>query len=118
DVPDIIVEGEESGELLVLGWGSTYGAIKEAIMHIKAKGYSVSQAHISYINPFPSNLGEVLNRFKKILLPELNCGQMAFILRAKFLKDIIQFNKVQGQPFKVAEIENKIIEVLGGKNGN
>jgi len=118
DIPELIVEGDQQGELLVLGWGSTYGAIKEASRHIQAQGYNASQAHIRYISPFPKNLGNVLNRFKKILLPELNTGQMANVIRSTFLRDVIQFNKVQGQPFKVAEIENKIIEVLGGHNGN
>ncbi|MEG8946113.1 2-oxoacid:acceptor oxidoreductase subunit alpha [Rosettibacter firmus] len=116
-IPDLVVEGEQEGELLVLSWGSTYGAIKEAIENIKSKGYKASQAHLRYINPFPKNLGDVLNRFKKILIPELNMGHLAFIIRSKFLKDVIQLNKVQGRPFKVSEIENKIIEVLGGKNG-
>src|SRR3972149_1081286 len=118
DIPELIVEGDQQGELLVLGWGSTYGAIKEASRHIQAQGYNASQAHIRYISPFPKNLDNVLNRFKKILLPELNTGQMANVIRSTFLRDVIQFNKVQGQPFKVAEIENKIIEVLGGHNGN
>lgn len=118
DIPELIVEGDQQGELLVLGWGSTYGAIKEAIRHIQAQGYNASQAHIRFISPFSQNLGNVLNRFKKILLPELNTGQMANVIRSTFLQDVIQFNKVQGQPFKVAEIESKIIEVLGGHNGN
>jgi len=118
DIPELIVEGDQQGELLVLGWGSTYGAIKEASRHIQAQGYNASQAHIRYISPFPKNLDNVLNRFKKILLPELNTGQMANVIRSTFLRDVIQFNKVQGQPFKVAEIENKIIEILGGHNGN
>lgn len=117
-IPDLVVEGEQEGELLVLGWGSTYGAIKEAIYNVKKKGYNVSQAHLRYINPFPKNLGEVLNRFKKVIIPELNLGHLALLIKGKFLKDVIQLNKVQGRPFKVAEIENKIIEVLGGKNGN
>ncbi len=118
DVPDLIVEGDQQGELLVLGWGSTYGAIKEGIRHIEAQGYKASQAHLRYIHPFPKNLGDVLSRFKKILLPELNLGQMATVIRSTYLRDVIQFNKVQGQAFKVAEIESKIIEVLGGHNGN
>jgi 2-oxoglutarate ferredoxin oxidoreductase subunit alpha len=118
DIPDMVVEGDQQGELLVLGWGSTYGAIKEAIRHIQAQGYNASQAHLRFLHPFPQNLGSVLSRFKKVLLPELNLGQMATVIRSTFLRDIIQFNKVQGQPFKVAEIERKIIEVLGGHNGN
>ena len=118
DIPDLVVEGDQEGELLVLGWGSTYGAIKEAIRHIQLQGYKASQAHLRYLHPFPKNLREVLNRFKKVLLPELNMGQMATVIRSTFLREVIQFNKVQGQPFKIAEIENKIIEVLGGQNGN
>jgi 2-oxoglutarate ferredoxin oxidoreductase subunit alpha len=117
DIRDLVVEGDQEGELLILGWGSTYGAIKEGIRHAKEKGYNASQVHLRYINPFPKNVSDVLNRFKKILIPELNMGQMATVLRSTFLRDVIQFNKVQGQPFKVAEIENKIIEVLGGNNG-
>ncbi len=118
DVPDLIVEGDQQGELLVLGWGSTYGAIKEGIRHIEAQAYKASQAHLRYLHPFPKNLGDVLSRFKKILLPELNMGQMAKVIRSTYLRDVIQFNKVQGQAFKVTEIESKIIEVLGGHNGN
>lgn len=118
DIPDLIVEGDQSGELLVLGWGSTYGAIKEAIWHVKDKGYKASQAHLRFIHPMPKNVRDVLSRFKKVLIPELNMGQMATLIRSTFLREVIQFNKVQGQPFKVIEIENKIIEVLGGKNGN
>lgn len=117
DIPDLIIEGDQQGELLVLGWGSTYGAVHEAIRHVKAQGYNASQAHLRFINPFPKNLDNVLSRFKKILIPELNTGQMAALIRSSFLREVIQFNKVQGQPFKVAEIENKIIEVLGGHNG-
>ena len=117
DIPDLAVEGDESGELLVLGWGSTYGAIKEAVRHIKTKGYNASQAHLKYLNPLPKNLGDVLGKFNKVIIPELNLGQMASVIRSTYLREVIQFNKVQGQPFKVIEIENKLIEVLGGKNG-
>ncbi|MEW6508950.1 MAG: 2-oxoacid:acceptor oxidoreductase subunit alpha [Bacteroidota bacterium] len=116
-VPDAEVEGEQSGELLILSWGSTYGAIKEGIRKVAAEGYKASLLHLRYIHPFPKNLGDILKRFKKILIPEMNKGQMATIIRSTFLIDVIQFNKVKGQPFKVAEIENKIYEVLGGENG-
>jgi 2-oxoglutarate ferredoxin oxidoreductase subunit alpha len=116
-VPDAEVEGDKSGELLILSWGSTYGAIKEGIRKAAAEGYKASHLHLRYIHPFPKNLGDVLKNFKKILIPEMNKGQMATIIRSTFLMDAIQFNKVKGQPFKVAEIENKIYEVLGGKNG-
>ncbi|MCL4547193.1 MAG: 2-oxoacid:acceptor oxidoreductase subunit alpha [Bacteroidetes bacterium] len=117
DVPELEVEGDQEGELLILGWGSTYGSITEAIKDAKAKGYKASHAHLRYLNPFPKNIQDVLKRFKKVLIPELNLGQLAFLIRSTFLIDVIQLNKVQGQPFKILEIENKIIEVLGGKNG-
>lgn len=116
-VPDAEVEGDKSGELLIVSWGSTYGAIKEGIRKASAEGYKASHLHLRYIHPFPKNLGDVLKNFKKILIPEMNKGQMATIIRSTFLIDAIQYNKVKGQPFKVAEIENKIYEVLGGKNG-
>ncbi len=116
-IPELVVEGEQEGELLVLSWGSTYGSIKEAMRNVKAKGYKASHAHLRYINPFPKNLAEVLGKFKKVLLPELNTGQMAFLIKSQFMVDVIQLNKYQGQPFKISEIENKIIEVLGGNNG-
>jgi len=102
--------------LLVLTWGSTYGATKEAIRNTGLKGHKAAHAHLRYINPFPKNLGDVLNRYKKVLIPELNLGHLASIVKSTFLKEVVQFNKVQGRPFKVAEIENKIIETLGGKN--
>lgn len=117
EIPELTVDGDQEGELLVLSWGSTYGAVKEAIENVKTKGYNASHTHLRYLNPFPKNLGNILNRFKKVLIPELNMGHLAFLIRSKFLKDVIQFNKVQGRPFKVVEIENKIIEVLGGSNG-
>ncbi|MCE1189148.1 MAG: 2-oxoacid:acceptor oxidoreductase subunit alpha [Ignavibacteria bacterium] len=117
EIPDLEVDGEAEGDLLVLGWGSTYGPIHEAIRKVRKKGFKVSQAHVSYINPFPKNMGDVLKRFKKILLPELNLGQLSKIIQAKYLIEVLPFNKVQGLPFKVAELEEKIIEVLGGDNG-
>ncbi len=116
DVPDLVVDGEQEGELLVVGWGSTYGSIKEAITRLRKQGYKVSQAHFKYINPMPKNTGDVLKRFKKVLVPELNLGQFASLLRNEFLVPVIQFNKVQGLPFKIAELEVKMIELLGGKD--
>ncbi len=118
DIPDIVVEGDQSGELLLLSWGSTYGAIREGIRGAARLGYKSSHAHLNYLNPFPKNLKEVLSNFKKVLVPELNLGQLATIIRSTYLLEVLQYNKVQGQPFKVAEIEKKIIDVLGGNNGN
>lgn len=117
DIPLLEVDGEQEGELLVIGWGGTYGAIKEAVAKARTLGYKVSQAHFQYVNPFPKNTGEVLKKFKKVLLPEINLGQLAKLLRSEYLVDIIQFNVVRGLPFKVSDITEKIKEVYGGKNG-
>ncbi len=117
DIPLLEVDGEQEGELLVIGWGGTYGAIKEAVAKARTLGYKVSQAHFQYVSPFPKNTGEVLKKFKKVLLPEINLGQLAKLLRSEYLVDIIQFNVVRGLPFKVSDITEKIKEVYGGKNG-
>ncbi len=117
DIPELVVDGDQKGELLVLSWGSTFGAIKEAIVKVEANGKKVSHAHLSHLNPFPKNLGDILKNFDKVMVPELNLGQLASVIRSTYLCDVIQFNKVQGQTFKVSEIENKLMEVLGGNNG-
>ena len=116
DIPELEVRGEQEGDLLVLGLGSTYGAINEAMNRIQARDIKISQAHLKYINPLPRNLGDVLKRFKRILVPEINLGQLAMILRSEYLIDIIQYNKVQGLPFKASEIEEKILNLLGVEN--
>lgn len=115
DIPDLEVMGDQDAELLVIGWGGTYGAITEAVERVRKKGLKVARAHFRYLNPVPKNTGEVLKRFKKILCPELNMGQLSKILRNEFLVDIEPFNKIQGLPFKSSEIENKINVILGGK---
>ena len=115
-IPDLEVDGAQEGEILVIGWGGTFGAIKEAVIHCRKKGYKVSQAHFSYIHPFPKNTEKVLKSFKHVLLPEINLGQLSKILKSEFLIPIEQFNVVRGLPFRVGDIENKIIEVLGGNN--
>ncbi len=117
DIPDLEVVGEESGELLVLGWGGTYGAITEAVMKVRKAGYKVSQAHLKYINPLPKNTGEVLKRFKKILIPEINLGQLSKLIKSEFMIPVIQFNVVRGLPFRTTDIEIKIIDTIGGSNG-
>ena len=115
-IPELEVDGEEEGELLVIGWGGTKGSIIEAVNDARRKGMKVSRAQLQYINPFPKNLGEVLSKFKKVLVPENNMGQLAAILRDKFLVPVIQFNKMRGLPLKTFEITEKIAEVLGGNN--
>ncbi len=117
DIPDLHVIHEQEGELLVLGWGSTHGAITEAVTRCRNNGLKVSHAQLKYLNPFPKNTGEVLKRFKKILIPEINLGQLAMLIRSKYLIDVLQFNKVRGLPFKAAEIEDEIEKILGGNNG-
>ncbi len=112
-IPDLHVHGDAKGDLLVLGWGGTIGAIRHAVDNARAHGYSVSCAQLRYLNPLPANTGTVLKNFKHVLVPELNLGQLSLILRAKYLVDIIGLNKVQGQPFKTSEIENRIYELLG-----
>ncbi|GMV85866.1 MAG: 2-oxoglutarate ferredoxin oxidoreductase subunit alpha [Dehalococcoidia bacterium] len=113
DIPDLEVAGPETGDLLVLGWGGTYGAITSATQNARKRGLSVASAHLRYLNPFPGNLETVLRRYRKVLIPELNTGQLALLIRGRFMVDAIPFNKISGQPFKIAEIEGKIDEVLG-----
>lgn len=115
DIPKLEVDGDSSGELLVAGWGGTYGAIKEAIIKVRKKGYKVSQVHFRYLNPFPGNTGEVISSFKKILVPEINLGQLATVLRSQFLIPVEQLNVVRGLPLRTADIADKIIELLGGE---
>jgi 2-oxoglutarate ferredoxin oxidoreductase subunit alpha len=112
-IPPLEVFGPQSGELLVIGWGGTYGTIRSAVERAQRKGQSVAQAHLRYLNPMPKNTGEVLRRFKKVLVPELNSGQLLLLLRAAYLVDAVGLNKVQGKPFLVSEIEAKIEEMLG-----
>jgi 2-oxoglutarate ferredoxin oxidoreductase subunit alpha len=114
DIPPLEVEGDESGDLLVLGWGSTYGAIKTAVSAKRAEGKSVSHAHLRYLNPFPRNLGEVLYRFKHVLVPEINLGQLLKVIRAKYLVPAVGYNRVQGLPLRSIDVETKIDEILRG----
>ena len=113
DVPDVDVTGPERGDLLLLGWGGAYGAITSASERARAEGKAVASAHLRHLNPFPANLGEVLSRYDKVLIPELNNGQLSVLIRACYLVDAIPFNKIAGQPFKISEISGKIDEVLG-----
>lgn len=114
-IPEQEVFGPEEGELLVVGWGSSYGAIHAAVTQAQAKGLSVAQAHIRYINPFPRNLGYLLQRYRHILVAEMNMGQLALLLRSHYLRDLYTLNKVQGRPFKISEISHKIDEILVGE---
>jgi 2-oxoglutarate ferredoxin oxidoreductase subunit alpha len=112
DLPLAKTEGDEKGDLLVVGWGGTYGAIRTAVQKKRKEGKSVSHLHLKYINPFQNNIGDILKSFKHILVPELNLGQLSLLLQAKYLIPVIKLNKVQGLPFKANEIEAKIDEIL------
>ena len=111
-VPEQTVMGPEYGELLVVGWGSTYGAIRSAVRRAQAQGYPVAAAHLRYLNPFPRNLGDILTRYRKVLVPEMNMGQLALLLNARYPVEVISYPKVQGLPFKISEISTKIDELL------
>ncbi len=109
DVPlQTVAQGEETGDLAVVGWGSTFGAIEEAVRALRAEGHRVSHVHVRYLHPFPRNLGEVLARFPRLLVPELNTGQLLALLRARYLVPAVGLNKVAGRPFRVAEIADAV----------
>ncbi len=108
DIPPLTVHGPDKGALLVLGWGGTFGAIRTAVERAQRKGLSVAHAHLRYLNPFPANTENLLRRYRKVLVPELNGGQLRFLLRGEFLLDVVGLSKVQGRPFTVREIEEAI----------
>jgi 2-oxoglutarate ferredoxin oxidoreductase subunit alpha len=113
DIPPLEVFGPQSGDLLILGWGSTYGAIRSAVERLQAEGWSVGHAHLRHLNPLPKNTEQVLRSFKKVLLPEVNLGQLAMLLRSRFLIDIVGYNRVRGKPFRIAEIKGAAEQLLG-----
>jgi 2-oxoglutarate ferredoxin oxidoreductase subunit alpha len=112
DIPDVEVDDEGGAELLVLGWGSTWGSIQAAVRRVRAAGKRVAHAHLVHLNPFPSNLGDLLQSYPKILVPEMNLGQLSRLVRAEYLVDAKSLNKIQGVPFRAASIEEKILELL------
>jgi 2-oxoglutarate ferredoxin oxidoreductase subunit alpha len=112
DIPSTQVNGADSGDLVVVGWGSTYGSIAAAVGQARSEGKSVSHVHLRYLNPLPRDLGDVLQRFRHVLVPEMNMGQLVRLLRAEYLVDAVGLNKIQGLPFKVSEITNRIKQIL------
>ncbi len=113
DIPPLEVEDPEGGaRVLVLGWGSTYGPIGAACRRVRAAGGSVAQAHLRYLNPFPANTGEVLRRYDRVLVPEMNLGQLNLLIRGRFLVDALGYNRVRGLPFKAEELAHVIQEVI------
>jgi 2-oxoglutarate/2-oxoacid ferredoxin oxidoreductase subunit alpha len=107
-----LAAGEIGGDVLVLGWGSTYGSIKTAVKELIDEGHKVAHAHLTYINPMPKNIEGIIKSFKKVIIPELNDAQMVNIIRSKFLVPAIPYNKIKGMPFTVQEIKSKVLEVL------
>ncbi len=112
DIPELKVDGPDTGDVLVIGWGGTFGALRTAVQRLQRKGHKVAHAHLRYLNPMPRNTGDVLKRYKKVLVPELNAGQLRFLLRGQFLVDAVGLNKIQGRPFLVIEIEQKVEQML------
>ena len=113
-IPEQDVLGPASGDLLVVGWGGTYGAIRTAVLQAQREGLSVAHAQVRYLNPFPSNFGELMKRYKTVLVPELNRGQLAFLIRGQFGLHVESLTKVQGKSFKISEVHAKIQEILKG----
>ena len=112
-IPPLHIIGKPTGKLLVIGWGGTHGAIASAVDALRKEGHdSVTSVNLRYLNPFPSDLGDLIKGFDKVLIPELNTGQLALLIRAKYMVDAIPMSKIKGRPFKVSEIRNRILELL------
>jgi len=110
DIPELEVDDPDGeADLLVVGWGSTYGPIGAAIRRVRKRGLRVAHAHLHHLNPFPRNTGDVLGRYRKVLVPEMNLGQLALLLRAEFLVDAVSYTQVRGRPLSAAELEDAIV---------
>ena len=113
DIPPLEVDDPDGdAELLILGWGSSLGTIRAAARRVRAEGRKVATAHLRHLNPFPSNTGEVVTAYRKVLIPEMNLGQLALLIRARFLVDAVSFTKVQGLPIFAEDLEEEILRVL------
>ncbi|MBW5487223.1 2-oxoglutarate ferredoxin oxidoreductase subunit alpha, partial [Streptomyces bambusae] len=111
-VPDVEVDDPDHARTLVLGWGSTYGPVTAAVRRLRVAGLPVAQAHLRHLNPFPRNLGDVLRRYDKVVVPEMNLGQLATLIRAKYLVDAQSYTQVNGMPFKAAQLAQVIEEAI------
>jgi 2-oxoglutarate ferredoxin oxidoreductase subunit alpha len=112
DIPLLEVFGPSSGDLLILGWGSTYGAIRSAVERLTAEGASVAHAHLRHLNPFPRNTETVIGSYRRVLIPEVNLGQLLMLVRSKFLVDAVGYNRVRGKPFRIVEIVEEANRLL------
>ena len=115
DLPPLEVEGPDDADLLVVGWGGTKGTITAALEVARERGHKVAHVHLRHLNPLPRDLGEILQRHPRVLVPELNTGQLALVLRGEYLVDARPFTKINGMPFKVAEIVEAIEKTLAGE---
>jgi len=115
DIPDLQVFGPGRGDLLVLGWGSTYGAIRSAVERLQQEGHAVAHAHLRHLNPFPRNTGDVLASYRRVLIPEVNLGQLRFLIRGRYLVDAVGLNRVRGKPYRISEIEDAARLMLDGE---
>jgi len=115
EIPPTEVFGPSEGDLLLVGWGSTFGSIRQAVGQLQRAGHRVAHVHLRHLNPLPADLEEILGRYRRILVPEINLGQLVRLLRTEYLVDAIGFNKVQGRPFKVAEIAGRCLKLLNGE---
>ncbi|NQW99483.1 2-oxoglutarate ferredoxin oxidoreductase subunit alpha, partial [bacterium] len=111
-LPPLRVTGGRTGRLLVLGWGGTHGAITSAVESLRLEGFEISSANLRYLNPLPPDLGDLLRGFEQVLIPELNSGQLCLLIRARFLVDAVSLAKVEGRPFKISEIRERILQLL------
>ncbi len=112
DIPPTDVDDEEGAHVLVIGWGSTYGAIAAGVQRVRARGHRVAHAHLVHLNPFPADLGDVVHRYERVLVPEVNLGQLSRLLRAEFLIDAVSVNQTKGVPFRAAAMETAILEQI------
>jgi 2-oxoglutarate ferredoxin oxidoreductase subunit alpha len=117
DIKPLDVFGPERGDLLILGWGSTYGAIRSAVERLQTDGRSVAHAHLRHLNPFPTNTEKVLRSYRKVLIPEVNLGQLLMLIRAQFLIDAEGYDRVRGKPFTIREIVGQAERILGISDG-
>mgnify|MGYP001135288178 CR=1 FL=1 len=116
DIPKATPFGNPRGDLLVLGWGGTHGAIRSAVESAQNEGHDVSHLHLRHLKPLPKNLGDILVKYQKVLIPELNMGQLSMIIRSKFLVDTMSLNQVQGKPFNTNDILSEITKILKALN--
>src|SRR5207244_13582892 len=116
EIPATVVNGPESGDVLVVGWGGTYGAITAAVEEAQMEGKAVASAHIRHLNPLPPDLGQILRQYRRVLVPEINSGQLVRVLRAEYLVDAVGFNRVRGMPLASQEILEAIHQLLEAKS--